>query len=42
MNYQYRFGTTTTEAIKFLYSDGGFPRYYAGLSAALIQGPAAR
>ena len=42
MNYQYRYGTTTTEAIKTLYADGGWPRYYQGLVAALIQGPVAR
>lgn len=42
MNYQYRYGTTTTAAAKFLYHDGGFSRYYQGLSAALIQGPVAR
>lgn len=42
MNYQYRYGTTTIEAIKILYADGGYSRYYQGLSAALIQGPVAR
>ncbi|KAF9788392.1 mitochondrial carrier [Thelephora terrestris] len=42
MNYQYRYGTTTTEAIETLYADGGYVRYYQGLSAALIQGPVAR
>ena len=42
MNYQYRFGTTTTEAINTLYIDGGFFRYYQGLGAALVQGPVAR
>ena len=42
MNYQYRFGTTTTEAIRTLYADGGWTRYYQGLSAALIQGPVSR
>lgn len=42
MNYQYRYGTTTTEAIKTLYADGGYSRYYQGLSAALVQGPVAR
>ncbi|KAI0029013.1 mitochondrial carrier [Vararia minispora EC-137] len=42
MNYQYRFGTSTTIAIKTLYADGGFPRYYQGLAAALIQGPVSR
>ncbi|KAF9496912.1 mitochondrial carrier [Pleurotus eryngii] len=42
MNYQYRYGTTTTAAINTLYHDGGWTRYYQGLSAALIQGPVAR
>ncbi|PFH49177.1 hypothetical protein AMATHDRAFT_76354 [Amanita thiersii Skay4041] len=42
MNYQYRYGTTTTQAIKTLYSDGGWPRYYQGLAAALVQGPVSR
>lgn len=30
------------QAAKTLYRDGGYPRYYSGLSAALIQGPVAR
>ncbi len=42
MNYQYRFGSTTGEAILTLYNDGGWTRYYQGLSAALIQGPVSR
>ncbi|KAK0439580.1 mitochondrial carrier [Armillaria borealis] len=42
MNYQYRFGSTTSEAILTLYNDGGWTRYYQGLSAALIQGPVSR
>lgn len=42
MNYQYRYGTTSTEAIKTLYADGGWTRYYQGLVAALIQGPVSR
>ncbi|KAF8531705.1 mitochondrial carrier [Gautieria morchelliformis] len=42
MNFQYRFGMTTTVAIKTLYADGGYGRYYQGLGAALIQGPVAR
>lgn len=42
MNYQYRYGTTTTEAIKTLYADGGWKRYYQGLVAALVQGPVSR
>lgn len=42
MNYQYRYGTTTTAAIKTLYHEGGYPRYYQGLLAALVQGPVSR
>jgi|SRR5579863_3868482 len=42
MNYQYRYGTSTTQAISTLYADGGYPRYYQGLAPALVQGPAAR
>lgn len=42
MNYQYRYGTTTTQAIQILYEDGGWTRYYQGLTAALIQGPVSR
>lgn len=42
MNYQYRYGTTTSQAVHTLYADGGFVRYYQGLSAALIQGPVSR
>lgn len=38
MNYQYRYGNTTTAAIKTLWWDGGFGRYYQGLTPALIQG----
>ncbi|GLB42702.1 putative mitochondrial carrier (TC 2.A.29) family protein [Lyophyllum shimeji] len=42
MNYQYRYGTSTSHAIRTLHADGGWPRYYQGLGAALIQGPVAR
>jgi hypothetical protein len=42
MNYQYRYGTSTSQAIRTLYLDGGWTRYYQGLSAALIQGPVSR
>jgi hypothetical protein len=38
MNYQYRHGTSLTTATKTLYQDGGYGRYYAGMSAALFQG----
>lgn len=42
MNYQYRYGTTTISAIRTLYADGGWTRFYQGISAALIQGPVSR
>lgn len=42
MNYQYRYGSTMTEALRTLYAAGGPARFYAGLSAALVQGPVAR
>ena len=38
MNYQYRHGTSLTDATKTLYHDGGYGRYYAGMGAALFQG----
>lgn len=42
MNYQYRYGTSTMEALRTLYSQGGIPRFYQGLAPALIQGPLSR
>ena len=42
MNYQYRYGTTTTEAIKKLYKDGGIRRFYRGYLPALTIGPLSR
>eukprot|EP00349_Pseudokeronopsis_sp_Brazil_P009453 CAMPEP_0202971594 /NCGR_PEP_ID=MMETSP1396-20130829/28524_1 /ASSEMBLY_ACC=CAM_ASM_000872 /TAXON_ID= /ORGANISM="Pseudokeronopsis sp., Strain Brazil" /LENGTH=294 /DNA_ID=CAMNT_0049701117 /DNA_START=58 /DNA_END=942 /DNA_ORIENTATION=+ len=42
INYQYRYGTSTTEAFKKLYSEGGIPRFYRGLAPALVQGPLSR
>ncbi|KAK1227245.1 hypothetical protein PQX77_009758 [Marasmius sp. AFHP31] len=42
MNYQYRYGTSMTQAIQTLYHDGGYKRYYSGLGPALIQGPMSR
>jgi hypothetical protein len=42
VNYQYRYGTTTTEALKHLYRDGGIVRFYRGLGPALLQGPLSR
>lgn len=42
MNYQYRNGTTTTQALKTLYADGGVRRFYRGIGPALFQGPLSR
>jgi hypothetical protein len=42
INYQYRYGTTTTQAFKTLYAEGGIPRFYRGLVPALLQGPLSR
>eukprot|EP00698_Gefionella_okellyi_P012029 TRINITY_DN3215_c0_g2_i1.p1 TRINITY_DN3215_c0_g2~~TRINITY_DN3215_c0_g2_i1.p1 ORF type:complete len:291 (+),score=63.09 TRINITY_DN3215_c0_g2_i1:1034-1906(+) len=42
VNYQYRYGTTTTTAFKTLYRDGGVLRFYRGLLPALVQAPLAR
>jgi hypothetical protein len=42
MNYQYRYGTGTMEALRTLYADGGILRFYRGVGPALIQGPASR
>jgi len=42
INYQYRYGTSTTQAFKNLYKDGGVLRFYRGLGPALIHGPLSR
>jgi len=42
LNYQYRYGTTTVEALNTLYKEGGVSRLYQGLPFALIQGPLSR
>ncbi|KIR41182.1 mitochondrial carrier protein [Cryptococcus deuterogattii 99/473] len=42
MNYQYRYGGGLKSAVVTLYEDGGYKRYYAGLAAALFQGPLSR
>ena len=39
MNYQYRYGYSTSTAIKKLYAEGGIRRFYRGVGPALIQGP---
>eukprot|EP00461_Guttulinopsis_vulgaris_P000810 UN00810 len=42
MNYQYRHGTTFRVAAKTLYAEGGIPRFYKGMTPALLQGPLSR
>ena len=42
VNFQYRYGMTTIEALKHLYADGGVRRFYRGVGPALIQGPLSR
>ncbi len=42
MNYQCRYGSTFFQSIQCLYNQGGVPRFYRGLSFALIQAPLAR
>ncbi len=42
MNYQCRYGSSFYQSLKFLYNQGGIPRFYRGLSFALIQAPLAR
>lgn len=42
VNFQYRHGSSTSVALKTLYSDGGIRRFYRGLGPALLQGPLSR
>ncbi|WIA39850.1 hypothetical protein OEZ86_013298 [Tetradesmus obliquus] len=42
VNYQYRFGTSTSVALRTLYRDGGIVRFYQGVGPALLQGPLCR
>ena len=47
VNFQYRYGMSTMEALKHLYADGGgglggIRRFYRGLGPALFQGPLSR
>lgn len=43
MNYQYRYGNTSTgTALRTLYADGGIRRFYRGIGPALFQGPLSR
>merc|ERR1719465_52874 len=42
MNYQYRNGGTTGNALRTLYAEGGIRRFYRGVGPALFQGPLSR
>merc|ERR1719213_1571082 len=42
MNYQYRYGGNFTEVVSKMYAEGGIPRFYRGLTPALIQAPMSR
>jgi len=42
INYQCRYGTSFTQALKTLLNDGGIARLYRGLAFALVQAPLAR
>jgi len=42
INYQYRYGTSTMEAMRTLYAQGGIRRFYQGMLPALLQGPLSR
>lgn len=42
VNYQYRNGGTFNNTIKVLYKEGGIPRFYKGVSFALLNAPLSR
>ena len=42
MNYQYRYGTSTGEALRKLYNEGGILRFYQGVQFAILQTPLSR
>eukprot|EP00752_Nemacystus_decipiens_P001228 g1227.t1 len=42
MNFQYKNGGSTQEALQMLWEEGGIPRLYRGVSFALVQGPLSR
>eukprot|EP00040_Diaphanoeca_grandis_P016927 m.87788 g.87788 ORF g.87788 m.87788 type:complete len:335 (-) comp26118_c0_seq1:420-1424(-) len=42
VNYQYKTGLPLLDAFSQLYSEGGIPRFYQGLTAALLQAPLSR
>lgn len=42
VNYQSRYGTNFRQTLVTLFNDGGIPRFYRGLSFALVQAPLSR
>ena len=42
VNYQYKTGVGIKDAFQILYKEGGIPRFYRGVSFALIIGPISR
>lgn len=42
INYQSRYGTTFSQALRTLLNEGGIPRLYCGVGFALVQAPLAR
>lgn len=42
VNYQYRHGKTTSDALKHLYNEGGIRRFYRGFLPAMLQAPLSR
>jgi hypothetical protein len=42
INFQMAKGMSTFEAMRFLYAEGGIPRFYQGMWAALLQAPLSR
>ena len=42
MNYQYRHGTSTMDALRTLWAQGGLGRLYQGLPFAIVQSPISR
>eukprot|EP00045_Choanoeca_perplexa_P010184 m.101822 g.101822 ORF g.101822 m.101822 type:complete len:284 (+) comp15187_c0_seq2:1645-2496(+) len=42
MNHQYRHGHSILETIDMLHRQGGFPRFYSGFTAAMLEAPLSR
>jgi len=42
INFQHKYGMSTSEALAALYAQGGIARFYQGMTAALLQAPLSR